>query len=142
MMTEQTSRNIIAAGATLFLLGLLTGFLIPGVENPRMGLASHLEGVMNGTFLIAVGAVWHFLALPVTLQALAFWTLIYGSYANWLFVSLAAILGTSDITPIAGEGYSGLPWQEALITVGLSSVGVAMVVGCGILVFGLIKKKH
>jgi hypothetical protein len=26
--------------------------------NIRMGLSAHLEGVMNGTFLIAVGAIW------------------------------------------------------------------------------------
>ena len=33
----------------------LTGFIIPLTANPRAGLASHLEGVMNGTFLLALG---------------------------------------------------------------------------------------
>jgi hypothetical protein len=28
--------------------------------HPRMALAAHLEGLMNGTFLIALGAVWQF----------------------------------------------------------------------------------
>jgi len=42
----------------LFLLGLLTGFVEQKFANPRMGLAAHLEGVMNGTFLVALGAVW------------------------------------------------------------------------------------
>jgi hydroxylaminobenzene mutase len=37
----------------LFLLGLLIGFA-------EMALAAHLEGLMNGTFLIALGAVWQF----------------------------------------------------------------------------------
>ena len=45
-------------GAGLFLLGLVTGFVGPLLANPRMGLSSHLEGLMNGTFLIAIGAIW------------------------------------------------------------------------------------
>jgi hypothetical protein len=37
----------------LFLLGLLIGFAERQVINLRMALAAHLEGLMNGTFLIA-----------------------------------------------------------------------------------------
>ncbi len=40
----------------LFLIGLLTGFVEPQFTNVRMGLAAHLEGVMNGIFLVALGA--------------------------------------------------------------------------------------
>lgn len=140
-MSGDRSRPIIAAGAALFLLGLLTGFVVPSFLNPRMGLASHLEGVMNGTFLIAVGAVWHRLSLSARQEFAAFWLLIYGTYANWIFVSLAAVFGTSEITPIAGRGHGGLPWQENLITVGLSSVGIAMVAGCAILVMGFLRSR-
>jgi hydroxylaminobenzene mutase len=42
----------------LFLLGLLTGLVEQNLANQRMGLAAHLEGVMNGTFLLALGAIW------------------------------------------------------------------------------------
>jgi len=137
-MRNDNQRRIIAAGAILFLLGLLTGFVIPVLLNPRMGLASHLEGVMNGTFLIALGAVWTLLVLSVMLERLAFWLLIYGTYANWLFVTIAAIFGTNEMTPIAGEGYGGEPWQEQLVSLGLGSVGVAMIIGCGIVVYGFV----
>jgi hydroxylaminobenzene mutase len=41
-------------GMLLFLLGLLTGFVEQRFANVRMGLAAHLEGVMNGTFLVAL----------------------------------------------------------------------------------------
>lgn len=44
----------------LFLLGLLIGFAEGQVSNPRNALAAHLEGLMNGTFLIALGAAWEF----------------------------------------------------------------------------------
>jgi len=139
-MNERISRKIIAAGAILFLLGLITGFIIPLVENSRMGLAGHLEGVMNGTFLIAVGAVWTRLALSTGFERLAFWLLLYGTYANWLLVLLAAVFGTSEMTPIAGAGYSGLPWQETLVTTGLSSVGITMLIASIILVIGFVRQ--
>jgi len=138
-MNNYLSRKIIAAGAILFLFGLITGFIIPILENSRMGLAGHLEGVMNGTFLIAVGAVWTRLVLSTGFARLAFWLLLYGTYANWLRVVLAAFFGTSEMTPIAGAGYSGLPWQETLITVGLSSVGITMLIACIILVIGFVR---
>ena len=138
-MNDSISRKIVAAGAILFLLGLITGFIIPLLENSRMGLASHLEGVMNGTFLIAVGAVWTRLVLSTGFERAAFWLLLYGTYANWLLVLLAAFFGTSEMTPIAGAGYSGLPWQETLVTAGLSSVGIAMLIACIILVIGFVR---
>lgn len=103
-ITDQTPRYLIAAGVTLFLLGLITGFAIPALANPRMGLSGHLEGVMNGTFLIAIGAVWSKMTLSALLQRVTFWLLIYGTYANWLFVNLAAMFGTGEMTPIAGAG--------------------------------------
>ena len=45
-----SKRRLIWHGTFLFLLGLLTGFVEQQFNNPRMGLAAHLEGVMNGTF--------------------------------------------------------------------------------------------
>lgn len=141
-ITDQTSRYLIAAGVTLFLLGLITGFAIPALANPRMGLSGHLEGVMNGTFLIAIGAVWSKMTLSALLQRVTFWLLIYGTYANWLFVNLAATFGTGEMTPIAGAGYTGLPWQENLVTLGLSSVGVTMLAGCTILALGFIRRNE
>ncbi len=141
-MNQSLNRKVIAAGTILFLLGLITGFVIPLFENSRMGLAGHLEGVMNGIFLIALGAVWGHLTLSNRLQLISFWLLLYGAYANWVFVLAAAIFGTSEMTPIAGAGYTGLPWQETVVSLGLMSVGITMVVGCAILAIGFIKQRE
>lgn len=46
---DDLKRRLIWDGIFLFLLGLITGFLEPHFNNMRMGLAAHLEGVMNGT---------------------------------------------------------------------------------------------
>lgn len=134
------ARFFIAAGAILFLLGLLTGFVIPSFQNPRMGLASHLEGVMNGSFLIALGAAWSHVTLGRRLELTALGLLIYGTYANWLFVTLAAIWGTNRLTPIAGAGFSSSPLAEQVVGGGLMSVGITMVLGCVVLVYGLLRR--
>ena len=107
-----------------------------------MGLASHLEGVMNGTFLIALGAAWSYIALSKLLEKIAYWLIIYGTFANWFFITLAAILGTSEMTPIAGKGYNGAAWEEQIITLGLVSVGITMVIGCILVVYGLFQRKE
>ena len=52
---DNRGRVLMRLGAILFLSGLVIGLVAWQLANPRMGLSSHLEGVMNGTFLIAVG---------------------------------------------------------------------------------------
>ena len=94
------SQSLLALGALLFFLGLLSGFAIPALTNPRMGVSSHLEGVMNGTFLMVIGLAWQRLNLSSGWRALTCWVLLYGTYANWLFVQLAAIFGTAAMSPI------------------------------------------
>lgn len=80
-------------GLVLFLLGLVTGLAVPAVKNPRMGLASHLQGMTNGPFLIVVGLLWPYLELPHVWQVVTVVLLAYGTYANWLATQLAAIWG-------------------------------------------------
>ena len=140
--TERTARFLMALGATLFFFGLISGLLVPAMTNPRMGLAGHLEGVMNGTFLIAVGAAWSRLSLPGRLMPWASGLLLYGTYANWFFIGLAAIFGTSQATPLAGAGYVGLAWQENLVSLGLVSVALSMLVACGLLVWGFFRRQQ
>src|SRR6476661_4467915 len=102
---DDSRRRLIWHGMFLFLLGLLTGFVETKFTNPRMGLAAHLEGVMNGTFLIALGAVWMEVRLPLKLRAAAYWTALYGAYANWATTAFAAVLGAAALSPITGAGH-------------------------------------
>src|SRR6476619_4290929 len=104
---DDSRRRLIWHGMFLFLLGLLTGFVEQKFANPRMGLAAHLEGVMNGTFLVALGAVWTEVNLSTRLEATAYWGVLYGAYANWGVTTLAAILGTAALSPITGAGHGG-----------------------------------
>ena len=134
---ESANRRLMWHGIFLFLLGLFTGFAEPHFTNVRMGLAAHLEGVENGILLLALGAIWPHLQLGRGARALAFWTALYGTYANWFFTTLAAIFGTGTLSPITAPGFKAQPWQEGLVTAGLMSVGIVIVVSAVVFLWGL-----
>jgi hydroxylaminobenzene mutase len=134
---KDTKRRLLWNGMFLFLLGLLTGLIEQKFINPRMGLAAHLEGVMNGTFLVALGAAWTEVRLSPRLSVVAYWSALYGTYANWVITTLAAIFGTAAMSPITGAGYNGQPWQESLVTFGFTSVGLVIVVASILVLWGL-----
>lgn len=129
-------RHLAWHGIALFLLGLLTGLVQQSLHNPRMGLAAHLEGVMNGTFLLALAAAWPKLRLSDRLSAVVYRTVLLGTYGNWAVTMLAALLGTAAMTPIASAGFGAAQWQESLITFGFVLVGLAILVASGVLLVG------
>jgi hydroxylaminobenzene mutase len=129
-------RALLWHGMVLFLLGLLTGLAQGALRNPRMGLAAHLEGVMNGTFLLAVGAAWSKVRLSDRLSAVAYWTILGGTYGNWAVTLAAAALGTAAMTPLASVGFGAPQWQEALITCGFVAVGIIILVAAVLLLIG------
>ena len=133
-------RRLMWHGMFLFLLGLLTGFAETKFANIRMGLAAHLEGVMNGTFLLALGAAWSEVRLAPTAKTIAYWAALYGTYANWLATMLAAVFGTAALSPITGAGHSGLPWQEQLITAMFMTVGIDIIACALMILWGLRRK--
>ena len=121
----------------LFLLGLITGFVATNLKNPRMGLAAHLEGVMNGAFLIGAGLIWNDLRLLSKIKIAAYWTLIYGTFANWLVTLSAAYLGAYAMSPVTGHGFMATPQQENLVNGGFITVGVTMVFSVAVMTYGL-----
>jgi hydroxylaminobenzene mutase len=134
---EITNRHLMWHGMLLFLLGLATGFAEQRFANVRMGLAAHLEGVMNGTLLIALGAIWTEIRLSPLAKAAAYWSALYGTYVNWLITTLAAVFGTAALSPISAAGHSGKPWQESLVTAGFQSVSVVIVAASLLILWGL-----
>ena len=140
MNIDDTKRRLIWHGMLLFLLGLVTGFVEQQFANMRMGLAAHLEGVMNGTFLVALGAVWHEVKLSPRAKATAYWTALYGTYVNWLLTTVAAVFGTSSLSPITGTAHGAQPWQESIIAFGFPTVGIT-IVACSVLVLWGLRRR-
>lgn len=134
---ERTARRLLQLGVTLFLLGLLVGLAIPALANPRMGLASHLEGVMNGLSLIALGLMWGKLHLSARLLGATFWLAAFGTFANLLATFLAAAWGAGRMMPIAGQGQVGGAGQEIVISGLLVALSIAMIAVCVLVLLGL-----
>lgn len=128
---------LLQLGIALFLLGLLTGFAIPKLKSPRMGLSGHLEGVMNGMFLVILGLLWELLDLSEAWLTITFWLAIYGTFANWLAVLLAAIWGAGSMMVVAGQGHQASAGREGVVRFFLVTVSLAMVAVCAIIIVGL-----
>ena len=134
---EKAADRLLQLGILLFLLGLLTGFVVPQLTNPRMGLASHLEGIMNGMFLVLLGLLWPKIRLSRGWLKLTFWLVIYGTFANWAATLIAADWGAGASMPMAAVGHQGTPSQEAIIDFLLWSLSAAMIAVSTLVLWGL-----
>lgn len=134
-------RRLLQAGFALFLLGLLTGFAAPLFEAPRIGLSSHLEGLLNGLFLVALGLVWPRLTLGKRAASALFSLAVYAAFANWLATLLAAIWGAGGLMPIAGDGAVGTPVQEFVVGALLVTLSPAIVAAVILVLLGLRQKQ-
>lgn len=125
-------------GLVLFLIGLLTGFAVPALKNPRMALSSHLEAVLNGMFLMLLGLLWPHIHLPNAWGVTAVALIVYAGYANWLATLLAAAWGAGRrLAPIAAADHEASVAKEWIVNVLLVSLGLAIVVGVGIVIAGI-----
>jgi hydroxylaminobenzene mutase len=140
MAGVDAKRGLVWHGLVLFFLGLLTGFVIPALTNPRMGLSAHMEALLNGMFLIlAGGIIWDHFKMSERTATAVYWMLLYAAYGSWIFCLLAAVFGASEMLPIAGAGYSAEPWQEQLIKVGLGLVAISITLACSLALLGMRK---
>ena len=131
---------LVATGLALFLLGLFTGFAVPSMKNPRMGLTSHVEAHMNGMFLILLGLIspW-WVDVSQVWAAIAVVLLIYGAYANWFATLLAALWGAGGrMMKIAAPDHEGSAAKEGIIKFLLLSLSLADVVGVCIVFIGVL----
>lgn len=138
-INKQQADKLIFLGIFLFFLGLVIGLLIPMLAKPRIGLSSHLEGVMNGMFLVILGLIWKRLTLSNFWLKTSFRLAVLGTYLNFLTIGLAAATGAGKLLPIAGGADKG-PLLESLITFGLVSVSISMLLVCILVMKGLINQ--
>jgi (hydroxyamino)benzene mutase len=136
-VVHSADRRLIWHGVFLFLIGLVTGLQERRFKNMRMALSAHVEGVMNGTFLIALGAIWGYVELPPRVEQAARWTALFGTYGNWLFTTLGAAMGTAAANPILSEGHHGKPWQERVAGLGFRSIALSILAAVVLVLWGL-----
>ena len=135
------SNWLIFLGVLLFLIGIIIGIFIPLLTNPRMGLSAHLEGIMNGMFLILLGLIWSKLVLSEKWLSTVFWLTLYGTFANFIAVTIAAITGFGKMMPLAG-GKDGNTIVEVIISFLLITLALSMLFISIIVLKGLYKNIH
>jgi len=136
---DPRGRKLLQFGSLLILIGLLVGLAIPYLANPRMGLSSHLEGVMNGMLLILLGLVWDKLALGNRGLTSVYWLSLFSTYADLTATFLAAVWGAGKMMPIAAGTSMGTEFQEALIASLLVSQAISMITVFVLVFVGLSK---
>ncbi|HYU41434.1 MAG TPA: hydrogenase [Vicinamibacteria bacterium] len=136
--SARQGHRLLQVGSLLILLALLVGLAIPRLTVPRLGLSTHLLGIMQGTFLMVLGLVWPKLALSRSAARVGVGLAIYGCIAAWVANLLAAIWGAgSSMLPLAAGSARGSGVQEAVIRVLLVSAAVSLVSATALLVWGL-----
>ena len=134
---KQQSNKLIFLGVILFLIGLIIGLLVPIFANPRMGVSSHIEGVLNGIFLIVLGLIWNKVDLSNKWLKITFWLAVYGTFANCFGILIAAIFNAGKMLGIVANGQEGTPVVEGIVTFSLLSLSIAMLVVCITILIGL-----
>lgn len=142
-MTNSRDRRLMAHGFLIFALAIWVGLLAHWMANPRMGLAAHLEGLLNGMMLVLLGLVWKRLALGPRALTTTAWMLVIGSYTTLIMHVLAAVWPGGDFwMPIAAGGRNGAFWLETLVTTGVVIIGATLIPGSALVVLGLWRREE
>jgi hydroxylaminobenzene mutase len=136
MTMADQRRRLVWHGVLLFFLSLVEGMFVYSMRNPRMGLTVHVGGITTALFFLGIAVPWEDLRLSPRMATVTYWLTLVGGYGGTAGLLVAALLGTSSATPIAGAGYAAPAWQEALVTAMLSGFGVPMFAACVLLLFG------
>lgn len=134
---KRQADNLLFLGFLLFLLGLITGLIVPVFAGQRLAVSSHIEGVLNGIFLIILGLVWHKLALSHKALKITFWLVLYGTFANWFALLVAAVFNAGKMLGIAAGGQEGPALAEAVVAFFLITLSIAMVIISVLVLVGL-----
>jgi len=147
MTTESTApavtadRALVAHGAIMTLLGLLSGFSPMFAKAPVAGLESHTIGVLQGALLFGLAAIWPSLGSGRLVTAARYCALI-GLYANWLGAQLSALWSAKGMFIVNGSSMPGgaAPWMEGTVAV-LLNLSILVIVMCVLILWALAKTR-
>jgi hydroxylaminobenzene mutase len=135
---HRDGHRLLQVGGLLFLLGLLVGLAVPRFTVPRLGLSTHLLGIMQGTFLMVGGLLWPKLRITRSASGIAHGLAIYGCLAAWTANLLGAVWGAGNsMLPMAAGAARGSSFQEGTIRVLLMSAALSLVTVAVLILWGL-----
>jgi hypothetical protein len=141
-MRSRLQSVLVAHGALVFLVGMVAGFPFAllvqhGLETSPPGTSplppvpgdvrgwrmAHLEGILNGVLLIAVGAVLPRLSLSARAQTVLAWSLLVTAWGNMVASVIGPLFGGRGLA--LGGGIAN-DLMFVLFTVAVVTVIVAM----------------
>jgi len=130
--------RLVQVGMILFLAALLIGLAVQQFAVPRLGLSTHLLGIMQGLFLMTIGQLWPRLSLTRGQSRVTFWLAVYGCLAPLAANLLGALWGAGNtLLPIAAGQAHGSALQEGIITGALRTGGASLIAASMLIVWGL-----
>ncbi len=135
---SRQGHRLLQVGVALFLFSSLEGFAIPYLPVPRLGLSVHTLSALQGVILLTLGLLWPRLNLGATTSRIAFWLLVYSTFATLAPYVMAAVWGAGNsIIPLAAGDARGSAFQEAVINVVLMSSAPAILISLALILWGL-----
>jgi len=115
MFTER-GQGLIRWGVVLLALSVLSGFAIMIAPVPLMGLAGHVQGLLNAVLLIAVGVIWSRLDTPYLGAVIIYWGLIAGAFVTFGVQLVCTFLEIGGTTfPIVAGSHTGSQLEETVV---------------------------
>ncbi len=135
---SRQGHRLLQIGVALFLFSALEGIAIPYFPVPRLGLSVHTLSALQGVFLLTLGLVWPRLNLGATTSRIAFWLLVYSTFATLVPYVMAAVWGAGNsIMPLAAGTARGSAFQEAVISIVLISSAPGILISLALILWGL-----
>jgi len=138
----RADRGLAMHGAIMLLLGLLSGFSPLFARAKIAGLEAHNIGVIQGTLLFAMAAVWPLFGRGGVVTAARYCGLI-GLYANWLGALLSAMWSAKGMFLVNGSSMpdGAAPWMETTVAV-LLNLSILVVVMCVLMLVAVARKRE
>ncbi len=130
--------RLLQVGVLLLLFTSLEGFAIPVLAAPPLGLSAHKLGGLQSVLLLALGLVWPKLDLGAKTASIAFWLLIYSTFAILAAYVMASLWGAgAETMPLAAGTAHGSAVQEAVIKVAAYSSAPTGLTAFALVLWGL-----
>jgi (hydroxyamino)benzene mutase len=135
---SRQGHRLLQVGVALFLFSSVEGFAIPYFTVPRLGLSVHTLSALQGVIVLTLGLLWPRLNLGAATSRIAFWFLIYSTFATLVPYVLAAAWGAGNsIIPLAAGTAHGSAFQEVVISVVLYSAAPTILISLALILWGL-----
>lgn len=129
--------GLVAHGAAMTLLGLLSGFTTMFAKAPTAALEAHTIGVLQGALLFGLAAVWPSLGRG-RVVTVARYCAVIGLWANWLGAQLSALWSAKGMFIVNGASMPGgaASWMEGTVAV-LLNLSILVIVMCVLILWSV-----